>query len=211
MLHVVLHESGSGSASGSTFSLLFVTYRPGVPIPAVLKHGISENQSQAYAQQLNSGVNQLLGTCPRIAALQHQWSMHSASCSSFTKLSPYCLQVSPDVSSRVRRSSFQCRLHLYCMVLPRSATTSQLWVWLSQVSQQTYTFVDDLPDNAVSMNALLLYTPAKTTLVLTRRLLLKQATDTHKREDYSRSFLHWLFTIVFFCSHCPVVHPSQGV
>ena len=42
----------------------------------MLKHGISENQSQAYAQQLTSGVNQLLGTCIWVVTwqlmLQHQ-------------------------------------------------------------------------------------------------------------------------------------------
>lgn len=36
-------------------------YRPGPPIPAVLQHGISDNQSKMYAEELTSGVNQLLG------------------------------------------------------------------------------------------------------------------------------------------------------
>lgn len=40
-------------------------YRPGVPIPAVLQHGISDNQSKMYAQQLTSGINQLLGMTVR--------------------------------------------------------------------------------------------------------------------------------------------------
>lgn len=36
-------------------------YRPGPPIPAVLKNGVSDNQSKMYAEQLTSGVNQLIG------------------------------------------------------------------------------------------------------------------------------------------------------
>lgn len=41
-------------------------YRPGPPIPAVLQHGISDNQSKMYAEQLTSGVNQLLGKDPSL-------------------------------------------------------------------------------------------------------------------------------------------------
>jgi len=40
--------------------------KPGVPVPAVLQQGISDNQSKAYAQQFTSGVNQLLGFARRI-------------------------------------------------------------------------------------------------------------------------------------------------
>lgn len=40
--------------------------KPGVPIPAVLQHGISDNQSKMYAQQLTSGINQLLGFARRL-------------------------------------------------------------------------------------------------------------------------------------------------
>ncbi|KAL3161281.1 hypothetical protein ABBQ38_009637 [Trebouxia sp. C0009 RCD-2024] len=40
--------------------------KPGPPIPAVLQHGISDNQSKMYAEELTSGVNQLLGFARRL-------------------------------------------------------------------------------------------------------------------------------------------------
>lgn len=39
-----------------------IAHRPGVPVPAIVQHGISEQQSRVYAEHFTSGVNKLLGT-----------------------------------------------------------------------------------------------------------------------------------------------------
>lgn len=40
--------------------------KPGVPIPPVLRHGITDHQAKIYAEELTTGINQLIGFTRRL-------------------------------------------------------------------------------------------------------------------------------------------------
>ncbi|DBB08060.1 TPA: hypothetical protein ACH3X3_008263 [Trebouxia sp. C0006] len=91
--------------------------KPGVPIPAILQHGISDSQSKSYAQDLTSGINQLLGFTRRLI---------------LGKEVVLTVQVGPVSAGLCLLSAFE--LAVFCTM-----TTQVQWVWLiTQVAVVLY-------------------------------------------------------------------------